>query len=80
MGNVLPPNNSVVHKSHVQQMDVTSFIHDSLSLSFTAIVMSLKSKKHFSLFSFNVAANSEWGIYAITRYLPKRNNSNNSGL
>ena len=30
--------------------------------------MSLKTKKHFSLFSFNVTANSESGIYAITRY------------
>ena len=35
MGNVLPPNNRVVHKSQVQKLDVTSFIHDSLSLSFT---------------------------------------------
>ena len=80
MGNVLPPNNSVVHKSQVQELDVTSFIHDLLSLSFTAITMSLKTKQHFSLFFFNVPANSESGIYAITRYLPKRNNSNNSGL
>lgn len=80
MGNVLPPNNSVVHKSQVQELDVTSFIHDLLSLSFTAITMSLKTKKHFSLFYFNAAANSESRIYAITRYLPKRNNSNNSGL
>ena len=67
MGNVLPPNNSVVHKSQVQQLDVTNFIHDSLSLSFTAITMSLKAKKHFSLFYFNATANSESRIYAITR-------------
>ena len=34
MGNVLPPNNSVVYKSQVQQLDVTSFIHDSLADDF----------------------------------------------
>ena len=75
MGNLLPPNNNVVHKSQVQELDVTNFIHDSLSLSFTATTMSLKTKTHFSLFYFNATANSESRIYAITRYLPKRNNS-----
>ena len=33
MVNVLPPNNSVVHRSQVQWLDVTNFIHDSLSPS-----------------------------------------------
>ena len=50
------------------------------ALSFNAITMSLKTKKYFSLFYFNATANSELRIYAITRYLPKGNNSNNSGL